>query len=31
MDKALARAKRLKADPWQGIDALKQTLPTLQR
>ncbi|MEN5292658.1 DNA ligase D [Stenotrophomonas lactitubi] len=31
MDKALARAKRLKADPWQGIDALKQTLPTLKR
>ncbi|PJL14556.1 DNA ligase D [Stenotrophomonas maltophilia] len=31
MDKALARAKRLKADPWQGIDTLKQTLPTLQR
>jgi len=29
MDKALARAKRLKADPWQGIDALKQTLPAL--
>ena len=31
MDKALARAKRLKADPWQGIDTLKQTLPTLKR
>nr|KAJ9617593.1 hypothetical protein H2204_013645 [Knufia peltigerae] len=31
MDKALARAKRLKANPWQGIDALKQTLPTLKR
>lgn len=31
MDKALARAKRLKADPWQGIDALKQTLPTSKR
>lgn len=31
MDKALARAKRLKAEPWQGIDTLKQTLPTLKR
>lgn len=31
MDKALARAKRLKADPWQDIDALKQTLPTSKR
>ncbi|MEG0184107.1 MAG: DNA ligase D [Stenotrophomonas sp.] len=30
MDKALARAKRLKADPWQGIERLKQTLPTLR-
>lgn len=29
LDKALARAKRLKADPWQGIDAVKQTLPPL--
>lgn len=29
LDKALARAKRLKADPWQGIDAVKQTLPSL--
>ncbi len=29
MAKALARAKRLKADPWQGIDALKQTLPRM--
>lgn len=26
-DKALARAKRLKADPWEGIGALKQVLP----
>ncbi|QKW55079.1 DNA ligase D [Stenotrophomonas sp. NA06056] len=31
MDKALARAKRLKADPWQGIERVKQKLPTLQR
>lgn len=31
MDKALARAKRLKADPWQGIERLRQTLPTLKR
>lgn len=29
LDRALARAKRLKADPWQGIDAVKQTLPSL--
>ncbi|WP_277381240.1 DNA ligase D [Stenotrophomonas maltophilia] len=29
LDKALARAKRLKADPWEGIDAVKQTLPPL--
>ncbi|MHB9782943.1 DNA ligase D [Stenotrophomonas maltophilia] len=29
LDKALARAKRLKADPWQGINAVKQTLPSL--
>ncbi|MBH1834851.1 DNA ligase D [Stenotrophomonas maltophilia] len=29
LDKALARAKRLKADPWEGIDAVKQTLPSL--
>lgn len=29
LDKALARAKRLKADPWHGIDAVKQTLPSL--
>ncbi|AWH51707.1 DNA ligase D [Stenotrophomonas sp. ESTM1D_MKCIP4_1] len=25
--KALARAKRLKGDPWQGIERLKQVLP----
>lgn len=31
MDKALARAKRLKADPWQGIERLRQTLPPLKR
>ncbi|MEN5271974.1 DNA ligase D [Stenotrophomonas lactitubi] len=30
MDKALARAKRLKADPWQGIERVKQKLPTLR-
>ncbi len=29
LDKALARAKRLKADPWEGIDAVEQTLPSL--
>ena len=27
MAKALARAKRLKADPWQGIERLQQVLP----
>lgn len=27
MSKALARAKRLKADPWQGIERLQQVLP----
>lgn len=27
MDKALARAKRLKRDPWEGIATLKQRLP----
>ncbi|WP_164275142.1 DNA ligase D [Stenotrophomonas sp. B1-1] len=27
MPKALARAKRLKADPWQGIERLQQVLP----
>lgn len=26
--KALARAKRLKGNPWQGIERLKQVLPT---
>ena len=31
MDKALARAKRLKGDPWRGIDRLKQVLPTGNR
>ncbi|WP_369039846.1 DNA ligase D [Stenotrophomonas maltophilia] len=31
MDTALARAKRLKADPWQGIERLRQTLPPLKR
>ena len=30
MVKALARAKRLKGDPWQGIERLKQTLPSLK-
>jgi bifunctional non-homologous end joining protein LigD len=30
MAKALARAKRLKGDPWQGIERLKQTLPSLK-
>jgi bifunctional non-homologous end joining protein LigD len=29
MAKALARAKRLKGDPWQGIARLKQTLPRM--
>lgn len=29
MGKALARAKRLKGDPWQGIARLKQTLPRM--
>ncbi len=28
MDKALARAKRLKEDPWRGMEELKQVLPT---
>jgi bifunctional non-homologous end joining protein LigD len=31
LDKALARAKRLKGDPWEGITTLKQVLPTLGR
>ena len=31
MGKALARAKRLKADPWHDIAQLKQTLPSLKR
>ncbi|MBH1555258.1 DNA ligase D [Stenotrophomonas maltophilia] len=31
MTRALARAKRLKGDPWQGIERLKQTLPSLKR
>jgi bifunctional non-homologous end joining protein LigD len=31
MGKALARAKRLKADPWHDIARLKQTLPSLER
>jgi bifunctional non-homologous end joining protein LigD len=25
--KALQRAQRLKQDPWEGIDAVKQVLP----
>ncbi|MCU1118074.1 DNA ligase D [Stenotrophomonas muris] len=29
MGKALARAQRLKSDPWQGIAQLKQTLPRM--
>ncbi|MEL5937815.1 hypothetical protein AAGG40_21370, partial [Stenotrophomonas maltophilia] len=29
--KALARAKRLKGDPWQGLARLKQRLPSLKR
>jgi bifunctional non-homologous end joining protein LigD len=29
LPKALQRAKRLKQDPWEGIDELKQVLPTL--
>lgn len=28
MQKALARAKRLKGNPWQGIERVKQVLPT---
>lgn len=31
MAKALARAKRLKADPWQGIEGLQQVLPRANR
>ncbi len=31
MDKALARAKRLKEDPWRGLERLKQVLPTGNR
>ena len=31
LDKALARAKRLKGDPWEGITTLEQVLPTLGR
>ncbi len=31
MAKALARAKRLKGDPWQGIARLKQRLPSPKR
>lgn len=31
MEKALARAKRLDSDPWQGIAQVKQTLPSLKR
>ncbi len=31
MDKALARAKRLKDDPWRGMERLKQVLPTGDR
>jgi len=31
LHKALARAKRLKRDPWEGIAALKQRLPALER
>ncbi|WP_434212660.1 DNA ligase D [[Pseudomonas] boreopolis] len=29
-DKALARAKRLKADPWEGIAQLRQRLPAFR-
>jgi bifunctional non-homologous end joining protein LigD len=29
LPKALQRAKRLKQDPWEGIDQFKQVLPTL--
>lgn len=29
LPKALQRAQRLKADPWEGIDDLKQVLPTV--
>lgn len=31
MDKAVARAKRLKGNPWQGIERLKQTLPPMKQ
>jgi len=31
MQKALARAKRLKGNPWQGIERVKQVLPTGNR
>ncbi|MBK0011183.1 DNA ligase D [Stenotrophomonas sp. S41] len=31
MDKALARAKRLKDDPWRGMERLQQVLPTGNR
>jgi bifunctional non-homologous end joining protein LigD len=27
MAKALQRARRLKQDPWEGIEAVKQVLP----
>jgi len=27
LDKALARARSLKRDPWEGIATLKQVLP----
>jgi len=31
LEKALARAKRLKEDPWRGMEPLKQVLPTVDR
>ena len=27
LDKALQRAARLRTDPWDGIDSLRQALP----
>jgi bifunctional non-homologous end joining protein LigD len=29
LPKALQRAQKLKKDPWEGIDQVKQVLPTL--
>ncbi len=31
LEKALARAKRLKEDPWRGMEPLKQVLPSVDR